>query len=941
MYRAPEQLDTWENHIIGVKTDVWALGCMLYLLCFQKHPFEDSAKLRIINGNYTIPQNSSYNCFHPIIKGCLQTNPQNRFDISTVLERLAAISESLQWNLRGPIKLRAKVKTPPQPEPKLDVIVNQEIKKNIPERPEPPKDIRMAPPNIQNQYMQQSSNGLFSSLKGGAGSFLKNLKDTSSKVMQSVQQTIQKTDLDISYITSRIMVMPCPTEGLESTYKTNHIDNIKSFLDSKYKPSNISIYNFGPRSTPRLPPPIRTVEGSVIYFPAPPRAPTLRGLYNIVEDIYGFLAADVKNVVIIQSADGGRSIAATIITALFLYAKLITEPEDGMQMFAVKRIPPNMKPSEIRYLYYMSDVLRSKPNLPHFKKVTLSSLTITPIPRMTKAKDGCRMFIEVICNDKIILNTLDDYEKMRLYYCSEGKITLNLNLIVCGDVCVSLYHARNTLGGIGGKPHGIKVCQFQLNTGYIHEQETLISYDKSELDSIVDDQFSSNLNVSMSILVGNEENQPSVAPPWINDKHMKNIPMVLFGSEMEYKENVDNFVTAQKPVLSAPTRPAPPKPAPPKTNGPPPRPAAPSPVMISKNTQNELDSQPDILQNTTESNVSATSETFDLLNLNQSSENGIGSGSSIPAVNGSATTTTTTTSTTSTRSAAFQNIASHFQTAKEMSFDLLGFGRSESIEKKAPPETQTNPNIDLLGGIPNTNNVQANVNLLGNLSFTSSSGVAGNKSTQQNTITATSTKTFDPFDNLFQSNVPQSKPFPSEAQTKSDNNIPTDPFADLVNLSGKKSTTENQQTNQQQNFFNPTQTIPTKILPTASPSTSHNTTPTHQARSPQDGAQAKPDYNRSYFADSNKEQNKGNSNNKAAAGGGGTGGVGGFGDIFADILGEQGYSFGNKIQQPRTINDMRKEDLVKEMDPERVKIMEWVRNNINFRFVENFNKFIF
>lgn len=30
--------------------------------------------------------------------------------------------------------------------------------------------------------------GLFSQLKGGAGSFLRNLKDTSTKVVQSVQQ---------------------------------------------------------------------------------------------------------------------------------------------------------------------------------------------------------------------------------------------------------------------------------------------------------------------------------------------------------------------------------------------------------------------------------------------------------------------------------------------------------------------------------------------------------------------------------------------------------------------------------------------------------------------------------------------------------------------------------------------------------------------------------
>jgi cyclin G-associated kinase len=48
-------------------------------------------------------------------------------------------------------------------------------------------------------------------------------------------------------------------------------------------------------------------------------------------------------------------------------------------------------------------------------------------------------------------------------------------------------------------------------------------------------------------------------------------------------------------------------------------------------------------------------------------------------------------------------------------------------------------------------------------------------------------------------------------------------------------------------------------------------------------------------------------------------------DIFGDILGEQGYSFGSKMNQgPRTINAMRKEEMVKEMDPERVKIIEWV-----------------
>ena len=55
MYRPPEILDTYLNYPINTAMDVWAFGCMVYLLIFGKHPFEDSSKLRIINCNYTIP----------------------------------------------------------------------------------------------------------------------------------------------------------------------------------------------------------------------------------------------------------------------------------------------------------------------------------------------------------------------------------------------------------------------------------------------------------------------------------------------------------------------------------------------------------------------------------------------------------------------------------------------------------------------------------------------------------------------------------------------------------------------------------------------------------------------------------------------------------------------------------------------------------------------
>lgn len=190
-----------------------------------------------------------------------------------------------------------------------------------PSRPEAPKIVHSNQPPPQSiphdsypvSGAGSASGSLFSSLRGGAGSLFKNIKDTSSKVIQTVQQSIARTDLDISAITSRILVMPCPSEGLESAYKTNNIEDVKAYIESRFTPGKVSVYNLGPRSCARLPPPVRTVEGSFI-FQLNNHAPLLQGMYSLAEDMFGFLSADPKSVIVIQSADSGRAVAATMVS---------------------------------------------------------------------------------------------------------------------------------------------------------------------------------------------------------------------------------------------------------------------------------------------------------------------------------------------------------------------------------------------------------------------------------------------------------------------------------------------------------------------------------------------------------------------------------------------------------------------------------------------------
>ncbi|CAF4325054.1 unnamed protein product, partial [Adineta steineri] len=104
MYRAPEMLDTYNNHPINEQVDIWALGCLLYYLCFINHPFEDSAKLRILNAKYTIPANNTrYTVLHDLIRTLLQIDPRQRPTIHTLVENIEDLAIGNDVGLNEPL----------------------------------------------------------------------------------------------------------------------------------------------------------------------------------------------------------------------------------------------------------------------------------------------------------------------------------------------------------------------------------------------------------------------------------------------------------------------------------------------------------------------------------------------------------------------------------------------------------------------------------------------------------------------------------------------------------------------------------------------------------------------------------------------------------------------------------------------------------------------
>lgn len=60
MYRAPEMCDTYMRQVLTEKTDIWALGCILYALCFLVHPFQNAGSLGILSAKIHFPANSPF-----------------------------------------------------------------------------------------------------------------------------------------------------------------------------------------------------------------------------------------------------------------------------------------------------------------------------------------------------------------------------------------------------------------------------------------------------------------------------------------------------------------------------------------------------------------------------------------------------------------------------------------------------------------------------------------------------------------------------------------------------------------------------------------------------------------------------------------------------------------------------------------------------------------
>jgi len=519
MYRAPEMLDTWSNFPVNQAVDVWAAGCVLFSICYNKHPFQDSNKLAIVNGNYKIPSTDSrYLMYNKLIKWMLSLDPRGRPSCVQVLEELSVIAETHGFPLHGGLDL--DLSTTPSPSNPLapSVAVTSSVVGGVGGLSHPSTN---SSPDEQPAASSANSANM-SALKGAAGSIFSRLKDTTKNVVASVQQSMATRELDFHCITSRVAAMSFPTEGLESAYR-NHVEDVKAMMEGSHA-NHYCIYNLAERSYPSS----KYPTGSLLHYPWPAGcAPSLDYLIDILSSILDYLARDARNVVVVHCLDG-KSSTAVVVCGLLIYSTFASSLAQAAAIFASRRVEPVFTPSQEFYLNHLTSLVKANPPVLKSPFVHLSNLVVEPVPLFNRAGEGCTPYVEIYQDKTRALSTLQEYNRMKGYSVMVGdeNASIPLNITVCGDVTITILHARQVLT----KTTGTKICQFQFHTNSLTPGRPTNEWSLQQLDGIIEPQrFADNFRIVINCDTSEECSGKHVTWPSPQSKQL------LFNSAQDFE----------------------------------------------------------------------------------------------------------------------------------------------------------------------------------------------------------------------------------------------------------------------------------------------------------------------------------------------------------------------------------------------------------------------
>lgn len=279
-------------------------------------------------------------------------------------------------------------------------------------------------------------------------------------------------NLDLTYITPRIIAMSLPGEGLHKVYR-NSIDSVSKMLNSKHAGKYLVLNLSGVKYD------YEKFRFSVKEFNwIDHYPPSIDVLFHACRDIHEWLVADRNNVIAVN-CKAGKGRTGTLICCYMLFCGRFQDPIQALKYYKSKRFSKGggvTQPSQIRYVMYFNDICLGRVKGPLIRE--LLRVHLRTIPHMSN--NSSKLIFEIKADERILYsNKKGTRDKQTTFHDTWEDSTMheltiiNSDLRLQGDITCFLNH-----WGVLKVKH---ICRFSFNTAFIPASGEIV-FDKTQLD---------------------------------------------------------------------------------------------------------------------------------------------------------------------------------------------------------------------------------------------------------------------------------------------------------------------------------------------------------------------------------------------------------------------------------------------------------------------------
>ena len=295
-------------------------------------------------------------------------------------------------------------------------------------------------------------------------------------------------NLDLSYITPRLVAMSLPGEGVHKVYR-NSISSVSRFLNTRH-PQKYKILNLSgiPYDYARFNNQVEDYKWQDHY------PPEIDILFRACLSMDEWLKQDPENI-IVTNCRAGKGRTGTLICCYMIYCGRFTSYQAAAIYYKIKRFSTGggvTQPSQLRYIKYFSDVMQGQIRYPLL--VNIDRVLMRTAPHCSGSSS--KLVFSISESDKIIYtNQAKDRDKQisfhddwsdstmhEIVYIKEKRFMqgdINCNLINWGLIKMKM------------------ICRFSFNTAFIPDNNEIV-FRKDELDP---DNFKNSKKVSENFII--------------------------------------------------------------------------------------------------------------------------------------------------------------------------------------------------------------------------------------------------------------------------------------------------------------------------------------------------------------------------------------------------------------------------------------------------------